>query len=503
MLSGNVSTVLYELLNHNPIVSRCSTGTSYPSIPLRKNLSVQRWNTNTMQQPASSTTAAAITFGDTGSKLTDIAAIATVTGASSGTAASMTSTMTSSNELQGVVDVATSGHDDNGNSNPISSLDNIDIMGDSSMVNSAEQTSTAVLTTTKTDNMGPAKMKSMSVNTDTTTAATPIDDIYDEIDDDIIIEKALYRITAGLPKRELRSIIQETNSCEATLLEEIRVLEEALLSLQDSRNEDTTSNIPTGSIDKMEIEEDPLAVTTTATTATSTTATSSNFKNDGTKNKKMTINIDRMYDSPITPLDAFPTVSGLIGRLHNDIMSAAVPSMTTMNDSTSSTDTNVRRCTIPTDIIEVERSLEELTNTSSPLYKVYCETIVAIDILLTIWKKISINRAAFVFKRPVKSDEAPGYTDRIYFPMDLSLIRKRIITNNLQTYVEFHNALALISHNCVKYNGTKRLSVSCPDLFTFDVSLITSSLIFLTCNFIFGLFVHRKRERLWSCGTRF
>jgi Bromodomain len=58
-----------------------------------------------------------------------------------------------------------------------------------------------------------------------------------------------------------------------------------------------------------------------------------------------------------------------------------------------------------------------------------------------------------VFKRPVRSEDAPGYTERIVFPMELSLIRKRIVANNIQTFADLHGALGLISHNCVKYNG--------------------------------------------------
>jgi Bromodomain len=54
----------------------------------------------------------------------------------------------------------------------------------------------------------------------------------------------------------------------------------------------------------------------------------------------------------------------------------------------------------------------------------------------------------------VKPEEAPGYTDRIKFPMDLSLIRKMIVTRRYVTsYADLHQYIALISHNCCKYNG--------------------------------------------------
>ena len=225
-----------------------------------------------------------------------------------------------------------------------------------------------------------------------------------------ILERVLYRLTAGLPKCELNLIVQESNDCEVALLEEIRMLEEALVTLSKDEGD---AEITDG------IQDD----------------------------ERTAVALQNMLESPITTLDRFYTASAVLGRLRNDM---AVPSASNLKAPNR---TATEKASLAVESNE-DKAFNEFTDPNSPLHLIYTETVVDPETLLALWKKISMNRAAFVFKRPVKSDEAPGYTDRIYFPMDLSLVRKRIITNNIQTYVDFHNALALISHNCVKYNGT-------------------------------------------------
>jgi hypothetical protein len=73
--------------------------------------------------------------------------------------------------------------------------------------------------------------------------------------------------------------------------------------------------------------------------------------------------------------------------------------------------------------------------------------------LLSIWKKLSTHRSTLVFRRPVNPKEAPGYSDRIRFPIDLSLIRKLIMARNIKNYHGILQRVHLIAHNCVKYNG--------------------------------------------------
>lgn len=83
--------------------------------------------------------------------------------------------------------------------------------------------------------------------------------------------------------------------------------------------------------------------------------------------------------------------------------------------------------------------------------------IVSTPNLLTVWKKINSHRTAVVFRRPVNPKEAPGYSTRILFPMDLSLIRKMIVSKTITTLEQLHKWIGLICHNCVKYNGRYEL----------------------------------------------
>ena len=63
---------------------------------------------------------------------------------------------------------------------------------------------------------------------------------------------------------------------------------------------------------------------------------------------------------------------------------------------------------------------------------------VSIDFLLLLHKKLCNHHLAGVFKRPVTSREAPGYDQKIMFPMDLSLIRKVRRRNTRYTHADKH-----------------------------------------------------------------
>jgi hypothetical protein len=239
-----------------------------------------------------------------------------------------------------------------------------------------------------------------------------VDELLDEE-----IAATLFRLTSGLPKRELNLMIQEATECENLLAEDIRILEEALKDdIEKSRKEETGSNIA----------GNPAASTTTA--------------------------LSIILESPLTPLDRFWTASALLGRLRQEM---SLPPLLPSSVKAPSVQAN--------SAAEEEKVYRELSAPESPLSKVYCKEIVPVATLLTVWKKISSHRAASVFKRPVRSEDAPGYTERITFPMELSLIRKRIVANSIQTFADLHGALGLISHNCVKYNGAL-LEFAVPDM---------------------------------------
>jgi hypothetical protein len=149
--------------------------------------------------------------------------------------------------------------------------------------------------------------------------------------------------------------------------------------------------------------------------------------------------LDAILESPLTPLDRYWTASALLGRLQGDL---SVPSIHTVAGGP-----NVLPPPKPGNAGDPSALVALSKN---PIYtKKHATTV---DLLAT-WKKISSHRTALVFKKPVKGEDAPGYTDRIVFPMDLSLIRKMIVARKVQSYADLHQYVGLISHNCVKYNG--------------------------------------------------
>lgn len=155
--------------------------------------------------------------------------------------------------------------------------------------------------------------------------------------------------------------------------------------------------------------------------------------------KEHDIAADAVLESQLTPLDRYWTMSALLGRLRADLTVPSILSVTPVGVSllppTASTATDAA-------------ALSALLK--NPAYTKKHTTTIE---LLATWKKISTHRSTAVFRRPVKPEEAPGYTDRIVFPMDMSLIRKMIVARKVQSYADLHQYMGLISHNCVKYNG--------------------------------------------------
>lgn len=205
-----------------------------------------------------------------------------------------------------------------------------------------------------------------------------------------LIENALFRFTKGMPRRELEMMVQESAECETLLLQDIEILEKALAGTIEISSAD----------------------------------------------------IQAILDSPLTPLDRFWSASALMGRLRNDMLVKPPPNSVALEPAAGATRGPKR--------VDDEGKIQTILQKNA---KLYSEDIIPTQTLLALWKKISSSKTALVFKKPVRDEEAPGYSDRIKFPIDLSLIRKRIIANDIQTFASFHEAIGLISHNCVKYNG--------------------------------------------------
>jgi hypothetical protein len=228
--------------------------------------------------------------------------------------------------------------------------------------------------------------------------------------DDTLIDATLFRLTAGIPKRELQLMIDEFNECEALLQAEIKALEQALV-------------VAPPKIESKEEKEETSMRTTEDT--------------DDVILTTMTPEVEAMLESPLTALDRFWTASALLGRLRGQL---GLPSLLGANTQADTPGTR-----------DEARAL--LFREPPIMAHTYVESPIPVDTLSAVWKKIFSNRFAWVFKKPVRDEEAPGYSERIVFPMDLSLVRKRIVVKNIHSFRDLHESIALIAHNCVKYNG--------------------------------------------------
>ena len=416
--------------------------------------------------------------------------------------------------------------------------------------------------TTPTNNISGSKDESSSKKQKKKKTQTDINDDYaDEISSASspellpLLSSSLYRMTNGLPRRELNLIVSEAQACEDALEQELKLLRGALRIEKQEREKakaTITDDVATTSTtdntmsdksvtDKKAEEKEKVAEkssqastsTTAITTATkSVTDGSHSSPNDNDNDSPTTCTImtpmevaavDTMIDSEITPTDAHWTLSALLGRLRHELTTPLPPgsqlpayrekaglqqlvnsvglsyssSSTTSSSKEKRTTSNATappppaaEATISTTATMTDSTAADASSTTEnstdgkisgrstpnfnnnddntsntlelPQYKrltVLLEHPEFVreqdntDKLLAIWKKLSTHRSTLVFRRPVNPKEAPGYSDRIRFPIDLSLIRKLIVSKNIKNYHGILQRVHLIAHNCVKYNG--------------------------------------------------
>lgn len=225
---------------------------------------------------------------------------------------------------------------------------------------------------------------------------------------------SLYRLTEGLPRKELKMMVSEALVCEEALEDEIRQLQDAL-------------------------ESPDIAMANP--------------------------DVQVMLDTEVTPPDRFFTVSSLLGRLRDELMTPLPPNSSIpahraqaglfslkkkQKKDEAAESSNAPPVPSVDHMSTLDKQKQVLALYNNPEYsKEHREP----SMLLSLWKKISSHRSSMVFRRPVNPKEAPGYTERISFPMDLSLIRKMIVARQIKSYRDLHQRLGLIAHNCVKYNG--------------------------------------------------
>jgi hypothetical protein len=221
---------------------------------------------------------------------------------------------------------------------------------------------------------------------------------------------SLYRLTAGIPRRELKLMVSEAKACEEALEREIKELEEGL----KQQDEKISS-------------------------------------------------VDIMLETEVTPPDRYFTVSALLGRLRDDLAPPLPPNSTLpalraqhgilqpatkKKKSSNPNDSSAPAADAP--LSDLEKQKRVLALEKNPEYTKEHPNPAA---LLALWKKLSSHRTSIVFRRPVNPKEAPGYTERIHFPMDMSLARKMIVARLIKSYSDLHQRIGLICYNCVKYNG--------------------------------------------------
>jgi len=214
-----------------------------------------------------------------------------------------------------------------------------------------------------------------------------------------LIEPTLFRLTECLPNRELKIIVSQAKECEEALQQEIALLEAAL---QDESKQSVA--------DKEAVEQ--------------------------------------MLASEFTPPDKCFTVSALLGRLREPMATPLAPNTTIIRHEPLP---KKKRANTPTPQETQSKLLKSLLALDS--HPEYRREHAEPASLLTLWKRISSHRTAAVFRRPVNPKEAPGYTERILFPIDLSLIRKMITARMVVSFADLHERIGMICHNCVNFNG--------------------------------------------------
>jgi hypothetical protein len=265
-------------------------------------------------------------------------------------------------------------------------------------------------------------------------------------DEKDLLYETIFRLTDGLPARELELTVEEAIECEKALLKEIEILE-AKLSESSSSAVDESQIINTKS-EGGEVPSRPI-IPIIPPEYDATLNNSSNFLS--------TANDILNYE--LSPLDRYFTVSSLLGRLREPfdtnppphsqlfqarqaVIVASDKKKKTVNNMTPSEQRKIQS-------IEKYKKMIDLKT----LNEIYTQKQTDISGLLAFVKRISNHRTATVFRKAVNPSEAPGYTDRIKFPCDISLLKKFVLCGYIQTFQELHQQAGLIVHNCIKFNG--------------------------------------------------
>ena len=280
---------------------------------------------------------------------------------------------------------------------------------------------------------------------------------------------SMIRITDGLPSHELQLIQKESIECEAALQKEIEILE-AAIKAQDENAAVTGSNTATSTSPSISTltdqnqPENPAVAPAAAPVISISPIPIIPPEYDATN---LTVNnylptADKIIASDLSPLDRYFTVSALLGRLrepfdtppppHSGLARvrfnalAALEKKKNKNQLSASQTRKNLSVDKYTKMLNLKLQVPELNN-------IYAQKQENNAAMLALVKRISNHRTAAVFRRAVNPLEAPGYTDRILFPIDLTMIKKMVLCEYIQTFEDLYQHIGLICHNCVKFNG--------------------------------------------------
>lgn len=269
-----------------------------------------------------------------------------------------------------------------------------------------------------------------------------------------VLPPTLSRLTECLPKAELDIIIREARACENALEREIELLEAEIgISEQQNNDDDDGGNSNNNKkndkkrkanneelLNSPEGLQEPSIAIPLLPTPYQPGGGTQNYLDD----------VDGILGTEFSPPDRYFTVSALLGRLRVPLKLPATTSAAAAARAAATNNTTKSKKEEMQTKVSFERQQALLTLETNTVYHMDQPDTVA---LLALWKRISSHRTATVFRKPVNPAEAPGYTDRINFPIDLSLIRKMIVARMIKSFASLHRCVGLICHNCVKFNG--------------------------------------------------
>ena len=225
-----------------------------------------------------------------------------------------------------------------------------------------------------------------------------------------ILPQTLTRLAEGLPRHELDLICKEATACEFALKKEIEKLE-AELNVLDGKPDskpaaDETSN---ENKDNFGLQE-PTMISIPQLPLPYQPAGGGP---GGVGNKNYLSSVDEILNTEFTPPDRYFSVSALLGRLKDPMKLPLHPNRALKVEETEQM---IKKRKI---VLDKQQALLDLEK--NPVYdKEHADN----TILLNLWKRISSNKTAAVFRKPVNPAEGklPLFicNSRNYFNRQLS-----------------------------------------------------------------------------------